>query len=105
MFCTFYISTSRSLCAVPNVAVFCSSLILCFPGYVAEVLCLSDFEMVPVAPIIYGHHFGFYSPRALNIYHEVYYYYYYYYYYLLLLLHSRFYSLSYVIYKILMLWA
>ena len=25
MFCTFYISTSSGLCAVPNVAVFCSS--------------------------------------------------------------------------------
>ena len=28
----FYISTSRSMCAVPNVAVFCSSLTPCFPG-------------------------------------------------------------------------
>jgi hypothetical protein len=27
----FYISTSRSVCAVPSVAVFCSSLISCFP--------------------------------------------------------------------------
>ena len=27
----FYISTSRSLCAVPNMAVFCSSLTSCFP--------------------------------------------------------------------------
>jgi len=28
----FYISTFRSVCAVPNVAVFCSSLTSCFPG-------------------------------------------------------------------------
>jgi len=28
----FYISTFRSMCAVPNMAVFCSSLISCFPG-------------------------------------------------------------------------
>jgi hypothetical protein len=28
----FYVSTFRSLCAVPNVAVFCSSLISWFPG-------------------------------------------------------------------------
>jgi len=28
----FYISTFRSMCVVPNVAVFCSSLTSCFPG-------------------------------------------------------------------------
>ena len=28
----FYISTSRSVCAVPNMAVFCSSLVSWFPG-------------------------------------------------------------------------
>ena len=28
----FYISTSRNLCAVHNMAVFCSSLISFFPG-------------------------------------------------------------------------
>jgi hypothetical protein len=28
----FYISAFRSLCTVRNMAVFCSSLILCFPG-------------------------------------------------------------------------
>jgi len=28
----FYISTFRSMCAVPNVAVFWSSLTSCFPG-------------------------------------------------------------------------
>ena len=28
----FYISTSRSMCAVPNMAVFCSSLTSCFHG-------------------------------------------------------------------------
>ena len=27
-----YISTFRSMCAVPNMAVFCSSLMSCFPG-------------------------------------------------------------------------
>ena len=27
-----YISTFRSMCAVPNMAVFCSSLTSCFPG-------------------------------------------------------------------------
>jgi len=28
----FYISTFRSMCAVPNMSVFCSSLTSCFPG-------------------------------------------------------------------------
>jgi len=28
----FYMSTFRSVCAVPNVAVFCSTLTSCFPG-------------------------------------------------------------------------
>ena len=28
----FYISIFRSMCAVPNMAVFCSSLTSCFPG-------------------------------------------------------------------------
>jgi hypothetical protein len=36
----FYISTFPSTCAVPNMAVFCSSLFSSFPG------------MAPVAPII-----------------------------------------------------
>jgi hypothetical protein len=49
----FYISTSRSVCAVPNVALFCSSLISCFPGMLLKYF-LKDFEMVPVAPIITG---------------------------------------------------
>ena len=33
----FYISTFRSMCAVPNMTVFCSSLTSYFPGYVAHV--------------------------------------------------------------------
>ena len=57
----FYISTFRSMCAVSNMAVFCSSLTSWFP-----VMWLKYFlNMVPVAPIITGITF-------------VYYYYYYY---------------------------
>ena len=41
------------MCAVPNVAVFCNILILCFPSMFLRY-CLSDFEMVPVASIITG---------------------------------------------------
>ena len=47
----FYISTFRSMCSVPNMAVFWSSLISCFPGMLLTYF-LNDFETVPVAPII-----------------------------------------------------
>ena len=49
----FYISTFRSVCAVPNMAVFCSSLTSYFPGMLLTYF-LNDFEIVPVAPIITG---------------------------------------------------
>jgi len=47
----FYISTFGSMCAVPNVAVLCSSLTSSFPGMLLTYF-LNDFEIVPVAPII-----------------------------------------------------
>ena len=47
----FYISTYRSMCAVPNMAVFWSSLTSCFLGMLRTYF-LNDFEIVPVAPII-----------------------------------------------------
>ena len=49
----FYVSTFRSMCAVPNMAVFCSYLTSCFPGMLLTYF-LNDFEIVPVAPIITG---------------------------------------------------
>jgi len=63
----FYISTFRSMCAVPNMAVFCNSLTLCFPSMWLTYF-LNDFEIVPVTSIITG----------ITL---LYYYYYYYYYY------------------------
>ena len=54
----FYISTFRSMCAVPNVAVFCSSFTSCFPGMLLTYF-LNYFETVPVAPIITGITFVF----------------------------------------------
>jgi len=63
----FYISTFRSMRAVPNVAVFCSSLTSCFPGMLITYF-LNDFEIVPVAPIINGITFVF-------TFHYYYYYY------------------------------
>jgi hypothetical protein len=41
------------MCAVPNMAVFCSSFTSWFPG-ILLMYFLNDFEMVPVAPIITG---------------------------------------------------
>jgi hypothetical protein len=49
----FYISTSRNMCSVYNMAVFCSFLISCSPGTLLRY-CLSEFKMVPVAPIVTG---------------------------------------------------
>ena len=49
----FYISILQSMCAVPNMAVFCSSLISCFPGMSLRYF-LNDFEIVPFASIITG---------------------------------------------------
>ena len=54
----FYISTFRSMCAVPNTAVFCSSLTSCFPDMLLTYFP-NDFEIVPVAPIITGITFVF----------------------------------------------
>jgi len=47
----FYISTFRSVCAVLNVVVFCSSFISCFSGRLLRYF-LNAYEMTPVAPII-----------------------------------------------------
>ena len=38
----FYVSTFRSMCAVPNMAVFCSSFTSCFPGMLLKYF-LNDF--------------------------------------------------------------
>ena len=47
----FYISTFRSMRAVSNMAVFCSSFTSWFPGKFLTYF-LNDFEIVSVAPII-----------------------------------------------------
>ena len=63
----FYISTFRSMCAVPNMAVFCSSLTSCFPGMLLTYF-LNDYEVVPVAPIITGITFVFtFHMRCISI--------------------------------------
>jgi uncharacterized membrane protein len=40
-----YVSTLRSTCAVPNIAVFCSSLTSWFPGMLLTYF-LNDFEVI-----------------------------------------------------------
>ena len=63
----FYISTFRNMCAVPNMAVFCSSLTSRFPGMLLTYF-LNDFERVPVAPIITGITFVFtFHMRCISI--------------------------------------
>ena len=54
----FYISTFRSMCAVPSMAILCSSLTSWFPGMLLTYF-LIDFQIVPVAPIITGITFVF----------------------------------------------
>ena len=66
----FYISTFRSMCAVPNMAVFSSSLTSCIPAMLLTYF-LNDFEIVPVAPIITGITSCFYIPHALYFYCKV----------------------------------
>ena len=68
----FYISTFRSVCAVPNMAVFCSSLTSCFPGKLLTYF-LNDFEIVPVVPIITVITFVFTFPmRCVSIVRSLY---------------------------------
>jgi len=65
----FYISTFRSMCVVPYMAVFCSSLTSWFLG-MSLTYFLNDLETVPVAPIITG-------ITPVFTFHIYYYYYYY----------------------------
>jgi hypothetical protein len=68
----FYISTFRSMCAVPNMAVFCSSLTSWFPGMLLTYF-LNYFEIVPLAPIITGITFVFtFHMRCISIVRSLY---------------------------------
>ena len=68
----FYISTFRSMCAVPNMAVFCSSLTSCFPGMLLTYF-LNTFEIIPVAPINIGITFVFtFHMRCISIVRSLY---------------------------------
>jgi len=68
----FYISTFLSMCAVPNMAVFCSSLTSCFPGIFLTYF-LNNFEIVPVAPISTGITFVFtFHVRCISVVRSLY---------------------------------
>src|SRR5215469_11657725 len=68
----FYVSTLRSMCAVPNMAVFCNSLTSWFPGMLLTYF-LNDFEMVPVAPITTGITIAFtFHMRCISIVRSLY---------------------------------
>ena len=68
----FNISTFRSMCAVPNMAVFWSYLTSCFPGMLLTNF-INDFEIVPVAPIITGITFVFtFHMRCISIVRSLY---------------------------------
>ena len=47
----FYSGAFRSMCAVPSMAVFCSSFTSCFPGMLLTYFH-NDFEIVPVAQLL-----------------------------------------------------
>ena len=47
----FYVSTFRSICSVPNMAVFCSSLTSCFPGMLLTYFP-NDFEIVIIITFV-----------------------------------------------------
>ena len=68
----FYISTFRSMCAVVNMAVFCSSLTSWFPGMLLTYF-LNVFEIAPVAPVITGITFVFtFHMRCISIVRSLY---------------------------------
>ena len=68
----FYSSTFRSVCAVRNMAVFCSSLTSCFPGMLLTYF-LNDFETVLVSPVITGISFVFtFHMRCISIVRSLY---------------------------------
>ena len=60
----FYISTFRSMCAVPNMAVFYSSLTSFSPVCCSRIFWMT-LKIVPVAPYYYRYHLCFYIPHAL----------------------------------------
>ena len=66
----FYISTFQSMCAVPSMAVFCSSLTSWFPGMLLDAFSEWLWNG-PCHPYYYWYHIHFYIPHALYFYCKV----------------------------------
>jgi len=68
----FYISTFRSMCAVPNMAVFCSCLTSWFPGMFLTYF-LNDWNS-PSRPYYYWYHLCFFTfhMRCISIVRSLY---------------------------------
>ena len=66
----FYVSTFRRMCAVPNMAVFCSSFTSWFPGMLFFVFS-EWFWNGPNRSYYYCYHLCFYLPHALYFYCQV----------------------------------
>jgi hypothetical protein len=67
----FYISTSRSMCAVHNMALCCSSLISCFPAMLLAQVSSEWFWNGSSRLYYYSYHFYFRLPYGLNFCYEV----------------------------------
>ena len=52
------------VCAVSSMAVFCSSLMSCFPGILVRYF-LGDPEMVPISSYSYSYHICSYVPHGM----------------------------------------
>ena len=65
----FYVSTFRSVCAVPNMAVSWSYLTSCFPGKFAHVFSKWLWNS-PSRPYYYWYHRRFYIPRYYYHHHH-----------------------------------
>jgi hypothetical protein len=70
----FYISTFHRMCAVPHMAVFCSSSISCFTGmWLRYEYILNYFEIVPCALVITGITFVFaFNLRCISVVRSLY---------------------------------
>ena len=66
----FYVSTFRSMCAVPNMAVFCSSLTSWFPG-MSLTYFLNGLGNCSSRSSYYWYHPCFYIAHAMYFYCEV----------------------------------
>lgn len=64
IFCVLYFSTVRITCALTNMVVSCSCLIMCFQSMLFRYF-LKYFEMVPGFPCYYRYHYWLFFPHKL----------------------------------------